>query len=98
MFYRVPPITRCQLHPITSDIPTEDEYVSRLADRLQKAFKIVEANTERQLEYRDLSYNDATRLKENYSVLVFIPKRTKGVSSKLLPAYSLPFRVIKALS
>ena len=98
MFYRIPPITRCQLHPISGTIPSEDEHIRELADRFKKAFKIVEANTERRLEYRELTYGEASKLKEGDRVLVYIPRRTKGVSSKLLPAYSLPFRVKKELS
>ena len=46
MFYRIPPITRCQLHPMSGSIPSEDEHLTKLADRFKKSFKIVEANTE----------------------------------------------------
>ena len=79
-------------------IPSEDECKKKLADRFKKAFKIVEANTERRLEYRELTYREANKLKEGDRALVYIPRRTKGISSKLLPAYSLPFRVKKELS
>ena len=94
MFYRVPPTTRCQLHPMSGIIPSEDEYIKKLADRFKKAFKIVEANTERRLEYRELTFREANKLKEGDRVLVYIPRRTKGISSKLLPAYSHPNTVV----
>ena len=43
-------------------------------------------------------YKEASSFKPGDRVLVFMHKRTKGVSSKLLPAYSLPFVIKEALS
>ena len=45
-----------------------------------------------------MTYKEASAFKPGDRVLVFLHKRTKGVSSKLLPAYSLPFVVKEALS
>ena len=98
MYYRVPPITRGLVGPTKADRPSEDEYVDDISDRFKRAFKIVETNTKRRIEYRELTYKEASSFKPGDRVLVFMHKRTKGVSSKLLPAYSLPFVVKEALS
>lgn len=98
MYYRIPPITNSLLRPMITERPSEDEYVDKIADRFQKDFKIIEANTEIRIEYRELTCKEASTFKVCDRVLVFLNRRTKGVSLKLLPAYNLPFVAEKVLS
>ena len=76
MYYRVPPITRGLLGPTMTDRPSEEEYVTDISDRFKRAFKIVETNTKRRIEYRELTYNEASSFKPGDRVLVFMHKRT----------------------
>ena len=75
-----------------------DTYATELAKRCKKAFEIVCLNTSRHLEYRQLSYKETPDLELNSRVLVFMPRKYKNVSTKLLNGFSLPFRVIRKLS
>ena len=98
MYGRNPQISREIIHPSFDELTSENQYVKDLAERMQESLKIVQANIDRQLLYREKSYKDNINIEKGDLFLVFMPRKYKGISEKLLPGYSYPFKVIEKLS
>ena len=84
---------------------TDDEDITKRAmDRveiMEKVFEEVNKNVETHLEYRIREYleDDAKNFQEGKNVLVFFHTKGKpGISRKLQPAWSLPFKIQKRIS
>ena len=98
MYGKSPNLTRHLSHPCTTELNSEDFYLKILAEKFQLAFSEVEKNTARNFQYLEKFYSKKKDINVGDTVLVFTPKKIQGVSPKILPSFSLPFKVEKKLS
>ena len=94
MFARQPRIELDLLQPPTGQDISEDEFVARTMDRMNRAFKVVQKQIKKNLDYRIKEYSpdNKTKYEIGHHVLVFCPARKKGETAKLKRSWSLPFQ------
>ena len=78
----------------------EDDYVYETLQKMTTVFDIVDKTIKKNLDYRAKEYANTTSLdfEVDKHVLVFTPAKKVGEASKLVRAWSLPFRITKKIN
>ena len=78
----------------------EDDHVYETLQKMTAVFDIVDKTIKKNLDYRAKEYANTTSLdfEVDKHVLVFTPARKVGEASKLVRAWSLPFRITKKIN
>ena len=87
----MPHLSKTTVHPSEDELLSQDEYIKKSAMKMKRAFEIVQTQMDKHLQYREKFYKNNINYQVGDKVLVFLPTKRKGITTKLLPGWSPPF-------